>query len=101
MAENENVEEPNDKKPEPEQMPNYQGDISFLSGVAIQLHEVFLELKKAGFTHEDARHLTGMVLGGFVAPPYQDDMLEDELDEFRNPDATMEPLDEEDLDDDI
>lgn len=97
MAENEEVQEPEQSKPE---VPNYQANIGFLTGVSIQLHEMFMELKKAGFYHEDALHLTGMVLETYFPPPYPD-MMEDDLDEIEGSTTTMEYLDEEDLDDDM
>jgi hypothetical protein len=67
-------------KPEdvPAPVPNItlDGDISHLATVAIQLHEMYLELKKSGFNPEEALNLTGMVLSTFITPEYS--FIEDE-----------------------
>jgi hypothetical protein len=68
------------------------GDISPLNVSAIQLHEMFLALKSAGFRHDDAVQIVAVVLssGGYVT--YSDDFENDDLDD--------EYLDEEDFEGD-
>jgi hypothetical protein len=69
-----------ESKPEdaPAPAPNItlDGDISHLATVAIQLHEMYLELKRAGFNAEESLNLTGMVLSTFITPEYN--FIEDE-----------------------
>jgi len=56
------------EEPTPE---NYiEGDISHLGIAAIQVHELFLELKNAGFSHKEALQLAGDVLAHAVVDPY-------------------------------
>jgi hypothetical protein len=56
------------------------GDITNLALVTIQLHEMFKELQKSGFTHAEALQLTGIVLSSGAMFNYED-FDEDEGDE--------------------
>lgn len=64
------------------------GDISHLATVAIQLHEMYLELKKSGFRPDEALNLTGMVLSTFITPEYN--FVEDESEFDEHGDSTVE-----------
>jgi hypothetical protein len=72
------------------------GDISRLGEVSIQIHEMYLQLKKSGFTADEALELSGMVLVAFSTPSYSyvDDFEYDEEDgnllEFPEEDAPEE-----------
>jgi hypothetical protein len=69
-----------DVEPTPEEE-YLEGDISHLAMAAIQVHELFLELKKAGFTHKEALRLAGDVLSHAVVDPYgQENEEEEDLD---------------------
>lgn len=53
----------------PEENPNVvstDADISPLSVTAIQVHEIFTELKSSGFTHQDAIQIVGFMLSSGV-----------------------------------
>lgn len=53
--------------PEPEENKvTLDGDLSHLKSVAIQIHELYSELKGSGFSEDDALHLAGMVLSSGV-----------------------------------
>jgi hypothetical protein len=67
-----------DTPPEPSVF--LDGDISRLGEVSIQIHEMYLQLKKSGFTSSEALELSGMVLVAFSTPSYQyiDDFEYDE-----------------------
>lgn len=45
-----------------DEMPQLDGELSALKIAAIQVHEQFLELKEAGFSHQDAIQLIGYML---------------------------------------
>jgi hypothetical protein len=62
--------------PAPPPSVTLDGDISHLATIAIQLHEMYLELKKSGFKPKEALDLTGMVLTSFITPEYT--FIEDE-----------------------
>lgn len=47
------------------------GDISHLGAVSIQIHEMYLQLKKSGFTPSEALELSGAVLVAFAVPRYE------------------------------
>lgn len=47
------------------------GDISHLGAVSIQIHEMYLQLKKSGFTASEALELSGAVLVAFALPRYE------------------------------
>lgn len=95
-----------------ESIPNeyMEGDISQLGIAAIQVHELFLELKKAGFTHRESLQLAGDVLAHAVVDNYADEDDDDEdmdivhyeitmpFENVQNPEA--EPVLEETLPDD-
>lgn len=57
----------------PPQEPNVylDGDISHLGAISIQLHEMYLQLKRSGFTSSQAIELAGMVLVAFSTPSYE------------------------------
>ena len=80
------------------------GDISYLSSVAIQIHEVFLELKQSGFTNNEALTITGMIMSNFITPdgyytPNEDwDNFEPSGDED-GPRISLEFLEEDDEED--
>ena len=57
-----------------------EGDISHLGMAAVQVHELFLELKRAGFTHKESLQLAGDVLAHAVVDPYDADDEEEDLD---------------------
>lgn len=53
----------------PEEKPNLastDGDISPLSVTAIQVHEIFTELKASGFSHQDAIQIVGFMLSSGI-----------------------------------
>jgi hypothetical protein len=62
-------EEPNET-PEPELVPAIE--ITNLSSITIQIHELYLELKKSGFKASEALTLTGMVLSSSAAVDFID-----------------------------
>jgi hypothetical protein len=72
-------EEPNET-PEPDLGPAIE--ITNLSSITIQIHELFLELKKSGFKASQALTLVGMVLSSSAAvdfidyPPEREDDTE-------------------------
>jgi hypothetical protein len=82
--------------PPPEPAVFLDGDISRLGEVSIQIHEMYLQLKKSGFTADEALELSGMVLVAFSTPSYSyvDDFEYDEEDgnllEFPEEDAPEE-----------
>lgn len=55
-----------------------EGDISQLGIAAIQVHELFLELKRAGFTHREALELAGDVLSHAIVDRYSEEDIEEE-----------------------
>jgi hypothetical protein len=59
-----------DKTP-PEPAIFLDGDISRLGEVSIQIHEMYIQLKKSGFTSSEALELSGMVLVAFSTPRYE------------------------------
>jgi CO dehydrogenase/acetyl-CoA synthase alpha subunit len=83
-----------------------EDDISQLSAVAIQINEVYSELKKAGFTPGEALNLAGMVLTNFILPVdnYYYQANEDIPEGFQEDDEElsirMEYLDEDEEDED-
>jgi hypothetical protein len=53
----------------PEETPNVastDADISPLSVTAIQVHEIFTELKSSGFKHQDAIQIVGFMLSSGI-----------------------------------
>jgi hypothetical protein len=52
----------------PEEKPNLvsDADISPLSVTAIQVHEIFTELKSSGFSHQDAVQIVGFMLSSGI-----------------------------------
>jgi hypothetical protein len=53
----------------PEEKPNLastDADISPLSVTAIQVHEIFTELKSSGFSHQDAIQIVGFMLSSGI-----------------------------------
>jgi hypothetical protein len=53
----------------PEETPNLastDADISPLSVTAIQVHEIFTELKLSGFSHQDAIQIVGFMLSSGI-----------------------------------
>ena len=43
-----------------------EGDLSYLSGLAVQMNEVYIELKRSGFTPTEALNIVGMIMSNFV-----------------------------------
>lgn len=75
------------------------GDVSYLYSVAIQIHEIYLELKNAGFASKDAISIVGNIMSGFFTPDGYYNPNEDwESSDTRNledgPDIHLEFLDE-------
>lgn len=64
--------------PEPESV-SFDGDITQLASTAIQFHELFLELKRAGFAHNDAVQIIAVIMSNSLSfdDGYNEDFDED------------------------
>jgi hypothetical protein len=90
------------EKPQEEQEPVIISvpEITHLASIAIQVHELFLELKKSGFRPDEALTLAGMVLSGTGTVERFDDSefyeeefeitISDDEEEFGNWDTILE-----------
>ena len=68
------AEEETNETPEPELGPAIE--ITNLSSITIQIHELYLELQKSGFKANEALTLTGMVLSSSAAVDFIDYSLD-------------------------
>lgn len=75
-----------------------EGDLSFLSSLAVQMHETFSELKKAGFEHNDAINITSIVLSTYMTPAYYEEFDGDSFSDEEEEDVMLDLGDEDDLD---
>lgn len=80
-------------------LPVLEGDLSFLSSLAVQMHETFAELKRAGFEHEDAIQITSIVLATYMAPAYYQEFDGDSDIDFEDEDVMLDIGEEDDPDD--
>ena len=71
--------------------------MSYMTSVAVELHEMFLSLKDVGFTNKEALYIVGQAVASGIMLPYKDDSPEDTLTiQFLPPEEDDEDYPEED-----
>lgn len=76
-----------------------EGDLSFLSSLAVQMHETFSELKRAGFEHQDAIQITSIVLATYMTPAYYEEFDGDSEIDYEDEDVMLDIGEEDEPDD--